>query len=81
VNAVLPGLIRTDMWERTAAEIAESTGTSVEGVFGERGARVPIGRFGTAEEVADVIVYLASARAGYVNGALVDVDGGLGDGV
>jgi 3-oxoacyl-[acyl-carrier protein] reductase len=81
VNAVLPGLIRTDMWERTAAEIAESAGTSVEGVFDERGARVPLGRFGTAQEVADVIVYLASARAGYVNGALVDVDGGLGDGV
>jgi 3-oxoacyl-[acyl-carrier protein] reductase len=81
VNAVLPGLIRTDMWERTAAEIAESTGTSVEGVFDERGARVPLGRFGRAQEVADVIVYLASARAGYVNGALVDVDGGLGDGI
>jgi 3-oxoacyl-[acyl-carrier protein] reductase len=81
VNAVLPGLIRTDMWERTANEIAESSGDSVEGVFGERGARVPLGRFGTAEEVADVIVYLASAKAAYVNGALVDVDGGLGDGI
>jgi len=81
VNAVLPGLIRTDMWERTASEIAESTGASVEDVFGERGARVPLGRFGTAQEVADVIVYLASGRAGYLNGALVDVDGGLGDGV
>jgi 3-oxoacyl-[acyl-carrier protein] reductase len=81
VNAVLPGLIRTDMWERTAQEIAESAGTSVEGVFDERGARVPLSRFGTAQEVADVIVYLASNRAGYVNGALVDVDGGLGDGI
>jgi NAD(P)-dependent dehydrogenase (short-subunit alcohol dehydrogenase family) len=78
VNAVLPGLIRTAMWERTAAELAESGGGSVDQVFAERSTRVPVGRYGTAEEVADLIVFLASERASYVNGAAIDVDGGMG---
>ncbi|MFZ0664340.1 MAG: SDR family oxidoreductase [Acidimicrobiales bacterium] len=81
VNSVLPGLIRTDMWERTAAEIADSTGATIDGVFEERGARVPLGRFGTSGEVADLIVYLASDRAAYVNGAAIDIDGGLQAGI
>jgi NAD(P)-dependent dehydrogenase (short-subunit alcohol dehydrogenase family) len=36
----------------------------------------PIGRLGTVEEVADVILWLASARASFVHGALITVDGG-----
>lgn len=81
VNSVLPGLIRTDMWERTAAEIADRSGVPAEQVFTERGARVPVGRFGAAADVADLIVYLASNRAAYVNGAAIDVDGGLNAGI
>jgi 3-oxoacyl-[acyl-carrier protein] reductase len=78
VNAVLPGLIRTAMWERTAAEVAEATGVTPEQVFADRSTRVPLGRFGTAEEVAAVIAFLASDRAAFVNGAAIDVDGGMG---
>jgi 3-oxoacyl-[acyl-carrier protein] reductase len=43
-------------------------------------ATVPLGRLGTADEVAAVVAFLASEPAGYVTGALVPVDGGLGMG-
>jgi len=41
------------------------------------GARIPAGRIGTPEEFAAVVTFLASARAGYVNGTSIAVDGGL----
>jgi 3-oxoacyl-[acyl-carrier protein] reductase len=78
VNSVLPGLIRTPMWERTAAEVAAATQTDAESVFAQRAGNVPIKRFGTADEVAAVVLFLVSPYGGYLNGAAVDIDGGLG---
>ena len=77
VNAVLPGRIRTPMWERAAAEIAGADG-DVEAVFQARSRDIPVGRFGTAAEIANVVAVLASDLASYVNGAAIDIDGGLG---
>ncbi len=81
VNAVLPGRVRTAMWERAAGEIAESSGEDVEAVFAARSKDIPLGRFGTSEEIADVVLFLCSGLAGYVTGAAIDVDGGLGSGL
>jgi NAD(P)-dependent dehydrogenase (short-subunit alcohol dehydrogenase family) len=78
VNSVLPGLIRTPMWERTAAEVAAATSTEPESVFAARAAGVPLRRYGTADEVAAMILFLVSPYGRYVNGAALDVDGGLG---
>jgi NAD(P)-dependent dehydrogenase (short-subunit alcohol dehydrogenase family) len=54
VNSVLPGLIHTDMWERTATEVAIAN-KSMEAVLAAKAKSVPVGRYGIANEVASVI--------------------------
>jgi len=76
VNAVLPGLIHTAMWERAAGEIADASGKSADEVIASNGRGVPVGRYGTSEEVAALIVFLSSKAASYVNGTSIEVDGG-----
>jgi 3-oxoacyl-[acyl-carrier protein] reductase len=46
----------------------------------EIAAQVPLGRFCTAEEIAEVVTFLASEKASYITGAVIPVDGGLGMG-
>ena len=77
VNSILPGLIHTPMWEKSATEIAEAKGSTKEAVLGDISKNVPVGRYGTPEEIAAVIVFLCSDAASYVNGAAIDVDGGI----
>lgn len=67
-NVVSPGLIRTALSESFYR---------VPGILESRSAMVPGRRVGTPEDVADAVVFLASARAAYVNGAELLVDGGL----
>jgi 3-oxoacyl-[acyl-carrier protein] reductase len=59
VNTVSPALIETDMLEKIAANRE----------------RIPVGRFGLAEEVADVVVMLV--RNGYITGQTINVNGGM----
>lgn len=78
VNSILPGLIHTAMWERAADEIAEATGGTRDGVLATNSETVPVGRYGTSEEVAAVITFLCTPAASYVNGTTITVDGGQG---
>ena len=68
-NVVAPGFVETDMTatldEKRREEIAKS---------------VPLQRFCSAEEIADVVTFLASPQASYITGAVIPVDGGLGMG-
>ena len=75
-NSVLPGLIHTPMWQKTAEEMSKSFGISPEEVIKNNGKSVPVGRYGTAEEVANVVLFLSSNAASYVNGVSWQVDGG-----
>jgi len=74
-NAVTPGPTTTDVWLADGG-LADQLGSDREAVLAKVAAARPLGRFGTAEETAAVIVFLASQRASYVTGAAWSVDGG-----
>jgi NAD(P)-dependent dehydrogenase (short-subunit alcohol dehydrogenase family) len=69
------------MWERAAGEIAAAGDRDIEEVFTDRSADIPLGRFGTPEEIANVVLFLCSDLATYLAGASITVDGGLGTGL
>jgi len=66
VNVVAPGLIDTDMTRALPAEVQA-----------EWQSRVPLGRFGTADEVAAAVCFLASSEAAYITGQVLAVNGGM----
>ena len=68
-NVIAPGFVDTDM----TAELSEDRKNEIVG-------NVPLGRYATPDEVANVAVFLASPEAGYITGAVIPVDGGLGMG-
>ena len=68
-NIVAPGFIETDM----TAGLSDEQRSAILG-------QIPAGRYGSAEEVAQAVAFLAGEGAGYVNGAVLPVDGGLGMG-
>jgi 3-oxoacyl-[acyl-carrier protein] reductase len=65
VNAIQPGLIRTPMIESMPDNVKAS-----------RLAEIPLGRFGEPEEVADVVLFLASDMSRYLTGAVIEISGG-----
>jgi NAD(P)-dependent dehydrogenase (short-subunit alcohol dehydrogenase family) len=77
VNCVCPGFVETDMWSKVAREQGALLGLSAEEFTRQRAAQVPLGRMERPEDVAHVIVFLASSRSGYVTGQAISVDGGL----
>jgi NAD(P)-dependent dehydrogenase (short-subunit alcohol dehydrogenase family) len=80
VNTVSPGPVSTGLWLGTggvAATVAAAGGGAAEDVAASQASQAATGRFTTPEEVADLVVLLASERAGNVTGADVVIDGGL----
>jgi 3-oxoacyl-[acyl-carrier protein] reductase len=69
INVIAPGFIDTDM----TAELPEERKTQIVG-------NIPLARYGSAAEVADVVAFIASQDAAYITGAVIPVDGGLGMG-
>ena len=77
VNAVCPGFVKTSMQEREIAWEASLRGISPERVVAEYIAQTPLGRLETAEDVADVVVFLCSDSARFMTGQGVNVTGGV----
>jgi len=76
VNNLSPGRINTERLQENDAAQAAKTGASVADVQEASYKRIPLRRYGYAEEVAAVITFMASARASYMTGTTVVVDGG-----
>jgi NAD(P)-dependent dehydrogenase (short-subunit alcohol dehydrogenase family) len=70
VNTVCLGLVKSAQWERRAKG-------DLEGYYREVAKRVPVGRVGEAEEFADLVAFLCSARAAYITGTAINFDGGM----
>lgn len=70
VNAILPGFVETDMTSDLSAEMKEVLIDAT-----------PAGRLGTAEDIANTIVFLSSTKAAFITGQAVTVDGGLDGGI
>jgi 3-oxoacyl-[acyl-carrier protein] reductase len=68
-NVIAPGFVDTDM----TAELTEERKSEIVG-------NVPLGRYASPDEIAEVVKFIASDEAGYITGAVIPVDGGLGMG-
>ncbi|MFF1876354.1 SDR family NAD(P)-dependent oxidoreductase [Leifsonia sp. NPDC058230] len=77
VNSVSPGSVDTPMLRASAALFGDGTGQGVEDVLADWGTAHALGRIARAEEIGEVVSFLAGPRASFVTGAELRVDGGL----
>ena len=81
VNSVCTGFTGTERLDELAEAAATRGGTTPDAVFAGWRSRIPRGELGRPEEIGDVVAFLASERASYVNGVSLTVDGGESRGV
>ena len=74
VNAVLVGRIESDQWVQR--HVHENKGRSLAAYYDEMGKDIPMGRVGTAQEFANMVLFLASDAGSYIAGTAINIDGG-----
>ncbi|MFX0137275.1 MAG: SDR family oxidoreductase [Candidatus Hodarchaeota archaeon] len=77
VNVVCPGPNLTDRMKEIINKMAQDTGKSEEEVKKSWTEQIPLGRMGKPEELANLVVFLASEKASYITGTVIQVDGGF----
>jgi NAD(P)-dependent dehydrogenase (short-subunit alcohol dehydrogenase family) len=77
INGINPGLTMTDRMLEAVRFEAEMRGHPVNAVIAQRQALIPLRRYATPEDVANLTLFLASEKASYITGAIVPMDGGL----
>lgn len=78
VNAYCPGIVGSDMWSYNDREWGRLLGNYGPGeLMAEWVAGIPLGRAGTADDVANLLLFLASEDAAYITGQTINVDGGM----
>ena len=81
VTAVSPAATATERWDSLMAQQAAAAGKSVETFRADQEKTYPLGRIATPDDIADLVCFLVSARASFITGVCVTVDGGATRGV
>lgn len=81
VNNVCPGFTRTARLDDLSGRLAATEGVDPAEIHRRWSGQIPLGRLGTPEEFANLVVFLASERASYITGVSIAVDGGFAKGV
>ena len=77
VNGINPAATATERWDTLVQQRMEITGQTEEQIKEASASSVPLGRIGKPEDIANMVVYLCSEKANFINGSLIDVDGGV----
>ena len=77
VNAVNPGITRTESMQQGLEADARLAGTTPDEALAQISARLPLRRIATPDEIANAVVFLCSGRASYISGAIIAMDGAM----
>lgn len=76
VNAICPGLIETPMQTKVSERLAKEQDLPLEDIIQKRVEMIPLNRYGTAAECADLIIFLLSPKSSYMTGQAINITGG-----